>query len=144
MAKLLPYYASWLLVFDTDQYVGTFARQMCAYVTGVLGQSQVGFAEANEALLDFGAGGSPFAPLMDSTDVDESPVALWRARDTEGEYISLALLFAERPPPELCALAGRRAYTYALREDIGLLGMRLLRQEVHTSPVPFYAKEPTP
>jgi hypothetical protein len=133
MAKLLPYYASWLLVFDTNQYTGTFERQMCAYVTGVLGQGQVGFAEANEALLDFGAGGSPFAPLMDSTDVDESPVVLWRARDTEGEYISLALLFAERPPPELCALAGRRAYTYTMREGIGLLGMRLMQQQVLTT-----------
>jgi hypothetical protein len=134
---MIPYYAPWLLVFDTNQSAGTFARQMCAYVTGVLGQSQVGFAEANEALLDFGEAGSPFAPLMDYVDPDENPVVLWRARDTEGEYISLALLLAERPPPDLCALAGRRAYTYARRECIGLLGMRLMQQQVLTTPVPF-------
>lgn len=31
-------HTGWYLIFDTDQYAGNFEREMCAYVTGVIGE----------------------------------------------------------------------------------------------------------
>lgn len=32
----------WIFIIDTDSYAGNFERDMCAYVTGVLGECEVG------------------------------------------------------------------------------------------------------
>ena len=32
----------WIFIIDTDQYAGNFERDMCAYLTGVLGDCEVG------------------------------------------------------------------------------------------------------
>jgi hypothetical protein len=43
-----------VLVIDTDQYAGNFERQMCAYVTGYLGDCGVGHEQAQRFCDDLG------------------------------------------------------------------------------------------
>ena len=42
----------YLLVVDTEQYSGNFERQLCAYITGIVGECGVGHEEAGVAQED--------------------------------------------------------------------------------------------
>ncbi|KKK83825.1 hypothetical protein LCGC14_2789530, partial [marine sediment metagenome] len=33
---------SWIFIIDTDSYAGNFEREMCAYITGRVGECGVG------------------------------------------------------------------------------------------------------
>lgn len=41
--------SEWIFVIDTDQYSGNFEREMCAYITGIVGDCGVGNHMANIA-----------------------------------------------------------------------------------------------
>lgn len=40
----------YLVVIDTDKYAGNFEREMCAYITGVVGECEVGLKSKNVAI----------------------------------------------------------------------------------------------
>jgi hypothetical protein len=42
MGEMLTLAEGYVVVIETDQYAGMFERQLCAYVTGVVGECEVG------------------------------------------------------------------------------------------------------
>ena len=44
----------YLFVIDTDSYAGNFEREMCAFMTGRIGECEVGQRTANEFVDEFG------------------------------------------------------------------------------------------
>ena len=45
---------SYIFVVDTEDYAGNFERQLCAYVTGKIGECEVGSEEAKQFIKDMG------------------------------------------------------------------------------------------
>ena len=68
----------WIFVIDTEQYAGNFEREMCAYVTGMLGDCGVGDEET--AVFDEEISDNPFANVV-SQRADEHgchrPTSIW-------------------------------------------------------------------
>ena len=143
------------VVIDTDKYVGNFERQLCAYVTGILGECEVGEEEAAQALEDFG-GVSPFENLM-AQEMDESgcfhPVTIWPTpglwRDGMGNivpethsprhpaYNSVALLFDTMPKPALMQTIRDRAARFCQRKGVTITGYRLVTRTVVMAEMPL-------
>lgn len=125
--------ADFIFVIDTDQYSGNFEREMCAYVTGAVGECRVGNKEADlfkEEVND--------DQLTDKTlwvaDDDSPcyrPASPWpspgRHNDGHGRhfddtvetdghkwpaYESVAIFFCEKPTAEDIASMKERAYKY--------------------------------
>ena len=46
----MPRYAKYAIVIKTDTYAGNFEREMCAYLTGHIGECQVGKELVNEEI----------------------------------------------------------------------------------------------
>ena len=46
----MPRYAKYAIVIKTDSYAGNFEREMCAYLTGQIGECEVGKELINEEI----------------------------------------------------------------------------------------------
>ena len=57
----------WIFVIDTDSYAGNFERDMCAYITGVLGDCEVGdeFAKLYDKEMNTGRWEGIFADYLE-------------------------------------------------------------------------------
>lgn len=124
-----------VVAIDTDQYSGNFERQMCAYITGRVGECGVGeelVAEAEEALTE------EVRDWLCEHVIDEPddngchrPTSIWptpnRANDGFGNhrdatpeeeakgysaYESVAIFFDVVPPPEIMDIIRARAATF--------------------------------
>lgn len=121
-------------VIDTEEYAGNFERQLCAFITGVIGECGVGQEEANLFLQSQGL--PKLHPFQDCvTEVADEhgchrPVAIWptpgwysslserrlHERDPETKcspvYNSVAIFFSEEPSEEQIVLMRERAIAY--------------------------------
>jgi hypothetical protein len=121
----------YVFVVDTNKYSGNFEREMCAFMTGALGECGVG----GEELVMFEENGQ-FPNLSDKTHCvpDENgcvrPATIWptpgRWNNGNGEhfngevtgpgrcpaYESVAVFFNERPTDEEIAFMKQRAYAF--------------------------------
>lgn len=55
----------WIFIIDTDSYAGNFERDMCAYVTGIIGDCQVGEEFADLYNKEVNAGGGEESVFID-------------------------------------------------------------------------------
>ncbi len=132
-----PNDSCYIFVVDTDKYAGNFERPMCAYMTGCVGDCEVGQDKAEEFVED----------IQDdriASEFDEGvlqvadehgcyrPVSIWptpgwgnngmgKHAQLDGEndkvyhwpaYMSVAIFFQERPSTELIDLMKKRAAEY--------------------------------
>ncbi len=70
---------NFVFVIDTKKYAGSFERELCAYVTGVIGECEVGDEEAKEFAKD-NPGNNPFEEIIEQPPDDHGchrPVMLW-------------------------------------------------------------------
>lgn len=74
----------WILVIDTDKYAGNFERELCAFVTGVLGDCGVGEDFAYMYFEETGEEDSRFLEMVDQRPDEHGccrPCSIW---ETEG------------------------------------------------------------
>ncbi len=73
----LPKY---VFVVDTEQYAGNFERPLCAYVTGCVGECEVGTEEAERFAAEV-PGDNPFEEIIEDVPDDETacrrPATVW-------------------------------------------------------------------
>jgi len=125
----------YVFVIDTSHYAGNFEREMCAFMTGILGASGVGEEEAVRFFEDLGLTSredqilnNPFADLVIQIPRDSecchSPCSVWG-----NEINSVAIFFDERPPDELLAMMRERARQFCEGKRIAIHSFRLIRKQ---------------
>lgn len=145
--------APYVFVIDTDQYAGNFERQLCAYLTGILGDCGVGILYAemyNIFLEDSEIAVNPFFDLMLQLSDEHGckrPCSIWPTpgfvNDGYGEhfkmgsleakelkkqypaYLSVALFFHEKPDEELICLLKKRTEMFLKLEHPKLRGFAI-------------------
>ena len=133
---------SFIFIIDTDKYAGNFEREMCAFVTGHIGDCGVGeegqklFFEQFE--IDDEEQGPFFEKVISIPDEHGCcrPTSIWITKDSDrGAYNSVAIFFDEQPDKVLIEIMKERAEKYcklgSLRfgtpQEIKIKGFRLIK-----------------
>ena len=96
-------------IVDTDSYAGNFEREMTAFVTGQIGECEVGKEIIQE---DFDYGG--FSQIVYKLPADNGcyrPTAIWEVeyeKDGRKPYNAVAMFLNERPSAEMLELMKSR------------------------------------
>ena len=141
----------YLFVIDTNQYAGGFGRQMCAYMTGVVGECEVGDKEAAQAKKEIPTEVAALEQLVEQVPDEHGSHRLvtifpnprygndWRGKhavitaSNEHEfpwpaYCSIAIYFRTDFSSGEIKLLKERAQKFATREGITIEGFRLLEE----------------
>lgn len=99
----------WFFVIKTNKYAGNFERQMCAYITGVIGGCGVGAREQQAFCAEVGDYDKfmEFVELLPHDDGCCRPASIFGP-----EYKDVAIFFHQQPPDELIDLMISRARKY--------------------------------
>lgn len=149
--------SEWIFIIKTNAYAGNFEREMCAYMTGMIGGCEVGDEEAKLFYEEMGLYGgpwegvsvgycyedfqNPFAGIVTSRPDDHGnlrPASI--CCDWGQGTDAVAIFFSERPIDELIELMRRRARKYCddycpnhqtshSRHEIAIQGFELWREE---------------
>lgn len=119
-----------LFLIDTSCYAGNFERQMCAYLTGRVGECGKGQEMADLYL------GDPFDNVIDWPDEDgcTRPVTIWSGPNGDMNTVAIIFLPDEPPTAEQIEIMKRRALAFVDvpntwgRRPKRILGFRLLRE----------------
>lgn len=106
--------ADWIFVIDTEDYAGNFERALCGYLTGRIGECEVGVKEATAFMEETGM--EPFDNVIDEPDDHgcRRPVTIYPTAGVKGEpYQSVAISFETEPSADQIALMKERAYQFA-------------------------------
>lgn len=149
----LPKFA---FIVDTEQYAGNFERELCAFMTGIVGECGVGRREAAD-FAETKPGPNPFEKIIVSVSDDEGfprPTSIWRTpgwvnngkgghlktgspealclEQTWPAYMSVAVFFNQEPSIELATLMKERANIYCDQENIPITNFRILAFHLET------------
>jgi len=144
----------WIFVVDTEQYAGNFERQLCAFMTGAIGECGVGAEEVEQfnrdlqipVGTDFADDDHPFSNVASRPDDHGCyrPCAIWPtpgwSNDGHGNevrleddavakfpaYFSVGIFFDPKPSQEQIEIMQARAGKF--RKDITITGFRLIRE----------------
>lgn len=130
---------NYLLVITTNQYAGNFERELTAYLTGCIGECEVG----HQAAEDYNAQGDvtdglfcELAYCHDDHGVSR-PCTIWKSDN--GKYESVAIFFNDKPLTAEVTMIKKRLKTYHEYrlaqprhindrvEEIGIVGIELLK-----------------
>ena len=83
-----------VFVIDTDQYAGNFEREMCAHVTGRIGECEVGEEYVDDEIRDL------FDNVIDMPDDSDCyrPTTCFLSKDGKSNN-SVAIFFDKNEPP---------------------------------------------
>lgn len=141
--------SQYLFIIDTDSYAGNFERELCAYITGVLGECGVGDQEQiefNKSVSD--ALAEQFCEIVEHVADDHGcfrPCAISETPDRGNNgygshgpkslafpyaaYESVEIYFNQMPTVEMIQLMKERAQEYCSQEDIKIIGFRFLNKK---------------
>jgi len=105
----------WIFVIDTNDYAGNFERDMCAYITGVIGECGVGEEFAELYLKETGEEESRFVELIESRPGNHGcnrPCRIWRSKDNPKVYNSVAIFFYNEPTKHEIEFMEKRAMQF--------------------------------
>ena len=149
----------WLFVITTDQYAGNFEREMCAFITGMVGECGVGDEEAkqyyeqtNLVEVDYNWTGmdvesccedfnNPFTNFVTNKyDGCYRPVSI-----NDENSKAMDIFFSQKPKEEMLVLMMNRAEQYVKQRTTktSIIGFSLLKQET-TEIEEFSITFPTP
>lgn len=117
-----------IFVIDTNYYAGNFERESCAYITGIIGECEVGddYAKEYTESVDF--------EKITEQVADEHgccrPVSIYPS--FSGEYNSIAIFFTELPEDNIISLLKRRALEISKKLDYEILGFRWIELKIVT------------
>lgn len=151
--------ASYTFVIDTEEYAGSFEREMCAYITAQVGECGVGddmASDARDQLSDSAV--NWFANNVEKHPDEHGcyrPAAIhptpgWcndgRGNHSRGDaekhypaFLSVAIYLSSKPSEELVALMAERAKKFALErpdepegnaQPLTVTGFRLIQERV--------------
>lgn len=138
-----------IFVIDTDNYAGNFEREMCAYVTGQVGDCEVGEEFAEEAKKEIPGIVEKFGEIVEKIPDEHGcyrPAEIWpnsrygndglgnQALLDDGNmekyaypaFNSVAIHFNEVPDAEMISMMKARSYDFAKRSKIKIEGFRIL------------------
>jgi hypothetical protein len=109
---------NWIFVIDTDDYAGNFERDMCAYLTGEIGECEVGEEFAEEYFKETGEAKyeSRFCNIIESRSDDHGchrPCSIWLSKRKKPVYNSVAIFFGNRPTDDDIKFMKERAMKFA-------------------------------
>lgn len=125
---------TYIFVIDTDGYAGNFHREMCAYVTGHVGESGAGDKEREIYINEVDEYDDDLVSSFDS-----EPSSIWPSpAESPQKYGSAAIYLWKKPEEKWISLWKERAIKffgywekdpYELKEfpQIQVLGFRLLK-----------------
>lgn len=128
--------APWAFVIDTTDYAGNFERELCAYITGCVGECGVG--EEMAALHDEQVGDAMTESLEweNGDDGCDRPCSIF---DSKNGYRSVIIFFRKKPTKAEVERMMKRAQEYAALPNRftpsqpnikKILGFRILKNEV--------------
>ena len=121
----------WEFVIDTTQYAGNFEREMCAYITGAVGECGVGDAAAARFMEDYPEE-SPLGVSGDENLIARKPDdnGCWRPVGTCGQ--SLRIFLFKEPTEEQAQFMKTRALKWdgQPRQKVGVLACKVVRHEI--------------
>ena len=95
----LPTDSCWIVLIETDKYAGNFERELCAFLTGTIGECGVGSELVSEDIKDV------FKDFIYGVSDEHGcyrPCSIWLNKDNQ--YNSVAIFFCECPAYELITL----------------------------------------
>lgn len=105
------------VVIETNQYAGNFEREMCAFITGCIGECEVGGKEADIALSELDEYESRYFANRVINKMDDSgcnrPVSICGSP----EYNSLQIYFSTDPCKDIQKVIVARANNFCDRRD---------------------------
>lgn len=107
---------TYIFVIDTDSYAGNFERQMCAYLTGDIGESEVGKEEREAYLEEVGEKDSDLTCILNG-----KPSSIWPS--LKG-YNSVAIYLYNRPEDDLISRWKERAVKFCKYWGAGTFGAK--------------------
>lgn len=126
---VLPTDDCFVFVIKTDEHAGNFEREMCAYITGALGTTDVGAKESEKFQKQYPAKYNDFEDLVaDFSDEygGHTPVTVWDHDDCS----CVVIFFNTRPSDKLLMFMRLRAVKFSVGRGINVLGFELLEYKV--------------
>lgn len=114
-----------MVIIDTDQYAGNFEREMCAFITGHIGDCEVGESEASKAQEEI-VNQEWFMNNISSKPDDNGcwrPCKLYMSPNNQHNN-SVAIFVDELPTNTVLAEFINRARAYCTEHNITFNGMR--------------------
>lgn len=141
MAMLAIFDLPLAFVIDTDQYAGNFEREMCAFVTGQIGECGKGSKQAVLFHCDHPLRIDEFENLVvqfPDGHGNHRPTAIWPTPGTMNEsgsgaaYQSVAIFLDSEPSDEIITFMKKRALQFCAEYNcpLSITGYRLLRLEL--------------
>lgn len=127
--------APYILLVHTDSYAGNFERELCAYMTGVVGECGVGDDEAEifrEDMEELGKDPDMFEDRLSQEADDHGtcrPASIWCAEGETG-YKTVAIFFDDLPTADETVLLRERAYEYCNDNKIVVEKLSLIKRTV--------------
>lgn len=125
-----------IFVIDTNKYAGNFEREMCAHITGQIGECEVGREFVEDLSIKF----DNVKQVADDSHCYR-PASIYE--DENGVYNSVAIYFDSEPTQEQIDFMKERAKNFGQArlgkdkwykvDDIEILGFRLVIEEVTTT-----------
>lgn len=136
---------SFVFVIDTDRYAGNFERDMTAWITGHIGDCDVGREYTAAACDALSRSVRTWIDDYIDQEPDEHgchrPCVIWETPGTSGVYNSVGIFFSRRPPKKVIEAMKERARTFNDRpakyswgaDTPTITGFRLCRKTVVTT-----------
>lgn len=124
----LPTDSCWVVLIETDSYAGNFERDLCAFLTGTVGECGVGSGLVSEDIKDV------FKDFIYGVSDEHGcyrPCSIWLNEDNK--YNSVAIFFYKRPTYELIDLMKDRLLRFNehfASKDIQFLNFQLFYRKI--------------
>jgi hypothetical protein len=135
----------YVFIIDTDSYSGNFEREMCAYLTGMVDNSDVG-REYTE-LYEQETGKDPYEVnehiLFMPGEYGERPCTIMPTPGKWPDYQSVGIFMSRKPTEEEIKILKERANKFQLLEDYKknetpkILGFRLIQMKTTEVEIPI-------
>lgn len=120
-------------VIDTNAYAGNFEREMCAFITGQIGDCEVGIKDGTEFYQYVENDAELFhlhEEILESIkQVPDKhgyhrPVSIFQ--NANGQYNSVVVYFSNLPSHKLIQFMIKRSKKYANRKQLNIFGFRII------------------
>lgn len=142
---------SYKFIVKTDKYTGNFERQLCAYITGQIGECEVGDKQAKDFKDEYGEEICSMFEEIIQNKADEHgcyrPCNIRQTHPEADNYVhetyeyngntynsvchnDMEIYFYNKPTQEMIDIMKKRAYEYGKMKNIKIYGFELQKEIV--------------